>query len=439
MSSRKWGITALAVVVAVVAVVGALYWQAAVRTAPAPSSTAAPPVAYAVALTDPPVVPAGTSALLINYNGVTVHTEEYGWISNASATGTVNLLGLQNISFVIAQVNVTSGAVVNVVRLYISNASIIVDGTQYPVMLPSGILDIPITGASRAAQGALVDLQPRVIEAYVGDQPVFMMAPAAVAVPLNRTAPPGTIAPVPAGVRGEFERASANVTITSATIQVVGNETMVSITVANEGSEPVQVLGMGIDGNWSMGVPPIKINVGGVSATIQVSGATAGMHMVFFANGTQLVPALEMAAPHVKAKWFLPPNAKAKGFNVQWKGNGSDFGQHMKEWSGNWSMNGYGGAAITGPGVANFSPSVTNVAPIIYTQISRMAGYTIQPGQSATFTFEGTITLGPRLDMGATTGPVTITLTPIAGQSYTITVMTIPASNATTTATAAGS
>jgi len=259
MSSRKWGITALAVVVAVVAVVGALYWQAAVRTAPAPSSTAAPPVAYAVALTDPPVVPAGTSALLMNYNGVAVHTEEYGWISNASATGTVNLLGLQNISYVIARVNVTSGAVVNVVRLYISNASIIVDGTQYPVMLPSGILDIPITGASRAAQGALVDLQPRVIEAYVGDQPVFMMAPAAVAVPLNRTAPPGTIAPVPAGVRGEFERASANVTITSATIQVAGNETIISITVANEGSEPVQVLGMGIDGNWSMGVPPITI------------------------------------------------------------------------------------------------------------------------------------------------------------------------------------
>jgi hypothetical protein len=32
--------------------------------------------------------------------------------------------------------------------------------------------------------------------------------------------------------------------------------------------------------------------------------------------------------------------------------------------------------------------------------------------------------------------PVTITITPIAGQSYGITVMTIPASNATATATA---
>jgi len=152
-------------------------------------------------------------------------------------------------------------------------------------------------------------------------------------------------------------------------MQVVGNEAIVSITVANEGSEPVQVLGMGIDGNWSMGVPPINVQAKEFSATIQVSGATAGMHMAFFANGTQLVPALEMAAPHVKAKGFLPPNAKTKRFNVQWKGNRSDFERHMKEWSGRMHGNGRNGTAISGPGVANFSPSVTNVLPIIYAPI----------------------------------------------------------------------
>jgi hypothetical protein len=63
-------------------------------------------------------------------------------------------------------------------------------------------------------------------------------------------------------------------------------------------------------------------------------------------------------------------------------------------------------------------------------------GYTLGPGQSATFTFEGTIALGPRLDIGGSSGPITITIAPIAGQSYGITVMTIPASNATATATA---
>jgi hypothetical protein len=60
----------------------------------------------------------------------------------------------------------------------------------------------------------------------------------------------------------------------------------------------------------------------------------------------------------------------------------------------------------------------------------------LEPGQSATFTFEGVITLGPRLDIGGSNGPIAITVAPIAGQSYGITVMTIPASNATATVTA---
>ena len=154
-----------------------------------------------------------------------------------------------------------------------------------------------------------------------------------------------------------------------------------------------------------------------------MSGATAGMHTVFFANGTQLVPALEMAAPHVTVRSPLPPNAH--------RGN-------MTPMSGGWGN----AAPPAGWGqFANWTPPAPpiNGAPAPRMPVLRMPGYTLGPGQSATFTFEGTITLGPRLDMGATTGPVTITLTPIAGQSYTITVMTIPASNATTTATAAGS
>ncbi|WP_410545330.1 DUF4382 domain-containing protein, partial [Acidianus sp.] len=191
-------IAVLAVVAAIAAVGGALaYWHAAAPpapTAPAPtttSSTAPITLAYAVALTDPPVVPSGTSAVLVSYSGVAVHAEGYGWIY-ANASGSVNLLALQNLSVVLAQVSVPANATVNEVRLYITNASIVVNGTRYPLMLPSGVLKIPIVNASRAARGALVDLQPHVTVAYVGDQPVFIMAPAAVAVPLNYTAPPGT-------------------------------------------------------------------------------------------------------------------------------------------------------------------------------------------------------------------------------------------------------
>ncbi|MFP3264191.1 MAG: DUF4382 domain-containing protein, partial [Nitrososphaeria archaeon] len=271
-------IAVLAVVVAIAAVGGALaYWHAAAPpapTAPAPTTSAPTTVAYAVALTDPPSVPAGTSAVLINYSGVAAHAEGYGWIY-ANASGSVDLLALQNLSVVLAQVSVPANATVNEVRLYITNASIVVNGTEYPLMLPSGVLKIPIANASRAARGALVDLQPHVTVAYVGDQPVFIMAPAAVAVPLNYTAPPGTVHHIPKELREELRRFAANVTVTSATIQVVGNETIISVTVKNTGSVPVQVLGIGVEGDWSLSVPPITIRTRDLNATIQVTGATA--------------------------------------------------------------------------------------------------------------------------------------------------------------------
>jgi hypothetical protein len=476
-------IAVLAVVVAIAAVGGALaYWHAAAPpapTAPAPTTTSSPTAAtleYAVALTDPPSVPAGTSAVLINYSGVAAHAEGYGWISNASARGTVDLLALQNLSVVLAQVSVPANATVNEVRLYVDNASILVNGTEYPLMLPSGVLTIPIANASRAAQGALVDLQPHVTVAYVGDQPVFIMAPAAVAVPLNYTAPPGTVLHVPEELRDELRRSAANVTVTSATIRVAGNETIISVTLKNTGSEPVQVLGMGVDGNWSLSVPPITIRTEDLNATIQVSGATARMHMVFFVNGTQLVPALEAAAPHLKAKWFLPPHAKAREFRVKWEGNATEFDHEMGEWWGNvsrsapglvtiagpngttlvnatqlwrWNFTLPAPSGLPGPGRGNWSQWPAAAPALADSNVTHesdehlgpipgpmVPGYTLGPGQSATFTFEGVITLGPRLDIGGSNVPITITIAPIAGQSYGITVMTMPASNATATVTA---
>jgi len=353
-------IAVLAVVVVIAAVGGALaYWHAAAPpapTSPTPTTTTTTvtttptptTVAYAVALTDPPSVPSGTSAVLVSYSGVAAHTEDGGWVY-ANASGSVDLLALQNLSVVLAQVSVPANATVNEVRLYVANASAVVNGTEYPLMLPSGVLKIPVTNASRAALGALVDLQPRVVEAYVGDQPVFIMAPAAVAVPLNYTAPPGTVHHIPKELRAALARSAANVTVTSAAIRVAGNETTISVTLRNDGSEPVQVLGIGVDGNWSLSVPPITIQAKGFSATIQVSGATAKMRMVFFANGTQLVPALEMAAPHLKAKWFLPPHAKAKEFKVQWEGNKTEFEHEMNGWWGNMSRSGPGLVTMAGP------------------------------------------------------------------------------------------
>jgi len=418
-------IAVLAIAAAIAAVGGALaYWHAAAPPAPT--------VEYAVALTDPPVVPSGTSDVLISYSGLAVHAEGYGWISKASARGTMDLLAFQNLSVVLAQVSVPANATVNEVRLYVTDASIMVNGTKYPLMLPSGVLKIPIVNASRAARGALVDLQPHVTVAYVGDQPVFIMAPAAVAVPLNYTAPPGTVHKIPRELREEFRHFAANVTVTSAVIRVVGNETIISVTVKNDGSEPVQVLGVGVDGNWSLSVPPITIRTEDLSATIRVFGATAKMHIVFFANGTQLVPALRLAAPYVTVRSPLPPDAMVMGYGTTYSGNETEFDHIMKDLLGNTSHSGPGPVSVAGP---NGTTIVNGVSDEHFAPVLGMPGYTLEPGQSATFTFGGVIALGPRLGIEGSAGPVTIVLAPIAGQGYEITVVTMPASNAPATVT----
>jgi hypothetical protein len=392
-------------------------------TTPAPTT-----IAYAVALTDPPVVPSGTSAVLISYSGVAVHTEDHGWIYT-SASGPVDLLALQNLSVVLAQVNVPANDTANEVRLYVANASIVVNGTRYPLMLPSGVLKIPIANASRAAQGALVDLQPHVTTAYVGDQPVFIMAPVAVAVPLNYTAPPGTVHEVPRELREELTHSAANVTVTSAAIQMVGDDTMIAVTLKNTGSAPVQVLGIGVDGNWSLSAF-IDITTSDLNAGIGFE-AIAYMHAMFFANGTQLVPALRLAAPYVTVRSPLPPDAMVTGYGTTYSGNETEFDHIMKDLLGDMSYSGPGPVSVAGP---NGTTIVNGASDEHFAPVLNVLGYTLGPGQSATFTFEGTITLGPRLDIGGSNWPITITVTPIAGQSYEITVMTIPASNATATA-----
>ena len=483
---RKSVVALIAIVIALVAV-GAAWYAMTARippsttapistppptntTAPTTTSTGAPPTAsveYAVALTDPPVVPVGTDALPMNYSGVAVHTEG-GWISNASANGTVNLLGLQNLSVVLANFRIMSNETVNAVRLYISNASIVVNGTEYPLMLPSGELTIPITNASRAF-GALVDLQPHVFETYVGDQPVFVMAPAAVAVPMNYTAPPGSTLQIPMHLREELGRFSANVTITSESLQVEGNETFLTVTVKNDGNESVEITGVSVHGPWAIEIPPLVINNSYFSADIVVEGARANMTMLFFANGTQLVPAAQMVAQRTVIDWPLPPGATVGRFGVTWTGNASAFEGQMTEWVHymdreswynftivgphqhmnftNWpgapfNLTSYFSALPwSGPGqVSQYRCSCTPPAqfnftpPSIPTRITPpIEGYTLPPGQSVTLTFEGIVAMGPQL-RGA--GFVDITIVPVAGENYTIALLTMPPSNATAVAAA---
>ncbi|MGI0135120.1 MAG: hypothetical protein ACREBW_09210, partial [Candidatus Micrarchaeaceae archaeon] len=86
-----------------------------------------------ILLTDPAQVPSGTSALVVTYTSLMVHSsggQGSGWV-NATGSGSVNLLAVLNSSKVIGYANVSANSSINLIRLNISSAKITINGTAY--------------------------------------------------------------------------------------------------------------------------------------------------------------------------------------------------------------------------------------------------------------------------------------------------------------------
>ena len=140
-----------------------------------------------VKLTDPPTVPFGTQALYINYSGVELHVAGSGgseWIQS-NASGRVDLMSLINVSQVIAGIEVVQGSSIDSVRFNISSASIVINGTSYPVYVPSREVGALVPAGSSVNQSSeiLVDFFPTVIESYVNGTREFVLVPSMTAFP----------------------------------------------------------------------------------------------------------------------------------------------------------------------------------------------------------------------------------------------------------------
>ncbi|MFP3225283.1 MAG: DUF4382 domain-containing protein, partial [Nitrososphaeria archaeon] len=177
-----------------------------------PVSTTAS-VTFPIALTDPPSVPTGTSALWLNYTAVELITNSSPLFANY--TGSVNLMELVNTSQIIAEFTVPKNVVVNQIRLFVSSAKIVINGTSYPVFLPSGVLKIPVTNAT---SGALVDLQPHIVIAYVGQTPEYILTPVATAIPYSVSAKVGQKVALPSQVVEKLRSTLSNLTVVSSSL-----------------------------------------------------------------------------------------------------------------------------------------------------------------------------------------------------------------------------
>ena len=91
-----------------------------------------------IAITDPPYLPAGTSAVLLNYSSIKINYT-YGGIDKTitlNSSGTLDALNLVNVSKIIATAHIKSGSKINGVSINISSGSISIGNSTYALVIP---------------------------------------------------------------------------------------------------------------------------------------------------------------------------------------------------------------------------------------------------------------------------------------------------------------
>jgi hypothetical protein len=273
-----------------------------VSTTSTSTSTRASLSPFAVALTDPPSVPAGTSALFLNYSRVELITNSSPYFANIS--GSVNLLSLVNVSKIIATFSLPKNVSVNQIRLFVSSVSIEINGSKYSVFVPSSVLKIPVANVSlvNGTIGALIDLRPHVVVTYAGQSLRFILTPVVFAMPFtakevngSQKMSVGQVFVIPKHLSKELERESANLTLEAVSLYSRGNETVFYISLKNVGNEPVTVYAISVQTLWNVTLRSVlhfslnkSQNYFSVKWNVHKS-FNVSLPVLFFVNGTQLV------------------------------------------------------------------------------------------------------------------------------------------------------
>lgn len=360
--SGKWTLKygSAAVLVAIVVVAAVLLVNPLSSIMPAKTSASA---SFAVMLTDPPTVPAGTTWLNLTYSNVTLHViypdESSGWLS-LNASGTVNLFSLVNMSQTIASTTIPTGSTVDKVQFTIVDVEANVSGTVYPVTALSDTLVMSIANSrvNQTLSGVLVDFNPTLVQIQAtnstGDTVYYyVLVPSATAVivtSLSRAqVKVGTIVELGMNNREKLvhvvETFSNSLTIVSASISVNGNVTNLNVTLKNNGAVNFKIFGL-------------------------------TLHGVFNATRTW----------ETRGRMGQVIVEKIHPDTIPFKVNGSSL---IPLWGSN-----HKGMEIS--------------------------SLTLQPGENVTLTFTGVIELQP--DLGIMKGPAMV-VTPIVGDKYTVRLM----------------
>jgi len=373
----KYGTAAVFAAIAIIAF--SLLANPSMLPSPSPTYAAA---SFTVMLTDPPTVPAGTTLLNLTYSDVALHVAypngTVEWLP-VTASGTVNLFSLINMSQTLATITLPLNSTVDKIQFTIDDVEAVINGATYNVTALSNTLVINVADGyvNETLSGVLLDFNPTLVQIQATDTDgvlvdYYVLVPSATAVVIKGLSEDhlrvGTIVKISENHRVRLmrvvEKFKKNVTIVSASLSVDGNATMLSVTLKNEGDFAFRVFGLTLHGEF---------------------------------NATR--------------------NWERKAWEIH----------HRGDWHG-WLGRYRETYEMIHPGTIPFKVNGSSLVPLFGThrehdydhEDTKLSALTLQPGGSVTLTFSGVIALQTEHD--DIDNPA-IVITPIAGENYTLRLM----------------
>jgi hypothetical protein len=267
---RRWTFKyGLAAVIVAVAIIVVSLFANLTNTPVVPTVPTVEGATFAVLLTDPPTVPAGTTQLNLTYTDFLLHviypngTDE--WLP-VGAEGTVNLFSLVNMTQTIASITIPLNSTVDKVQFTIAGVTAVVNEQTYNVTSLSDTFVVKVVNGAvnKTLSGVLIDFNPTLVQIQASDENdttvyYYVLVPSANAIIVENLTSAhvrvGTIIEIGENNRVRLVRVkedfSKNLTIVSATLTVNGNTTGLSVTIKNDGEVAFRIFGLTLHGEFN--------------------------------------------------------------------------------------------------------------------------------------------------------------------------------------------
>ncbi len=236
-------------------------------------------IPFAVLLTDPVHAPAGTNAVVVTYSGVKLREAASANVSatiEINASGSANLVNLTNSTRTIAIVSVPSNTTFVSMTLNVTSANVVIGDVTHSVAVPSGGITAPIHRTGGAMAGAIMDLNPAIVQVYAQNGTAsFVLAPSVVAISADSASLNATVltigaqSGIGAAERDSLESATARIAITGASITTGNNASSISVSVTNPGGSPATLRHVILSGYM---LASLNLSVGSVIGASRTSG-----------------------------------------------------------------------------------------------------------------------------------------------------------------------